>query len=42
VLRAMIFVGNDRGSHNPAEGMALEDFAVGAQTLLELLLDFPL
>jgi N-carbamoyl-L-amino-acid hydrolase len=39
---AMIFVRNDRGSHNPDEGMALEDFAVGAQTLLGLLLDFPL
>jgi N-carbamoyl-L-amino-acid hydrolase len=42
VPSAMIFVRNDRGSHNPDEGMALEDFAVGAQALLELLLDFPL
>jgi beta-ureidopropionase / N-carbamoyl-L-amino-acid hydrolase len=42
VPSAMIFVRNDRGSHNPDEGMALEDFAVGAQALLELLLDFTL
>jgi N-carbamoyl-L-amino-acid hydrolase len=38
---AMIFVRNNRGSHNPDEGMSLEDFAVGARALLELLLDFP-
>jgi hypothetical protein len=37
----MVFVRNDRGSHNPDEGMALEDFAVAAGALLELLLDFP-
>jgi N-carbamoyl-L-amino-acid hydrolase len=42
VPSAMIFVRNDRGSHNPDESMALEDFGVGAQALLELLLDFPL
>jgi len=42
VPSAMVFVRNDRGSHNPDEGMALEDFAVGARVLLELLLDFPL
>ena len=42
VPSAMIFVRNDRGSHNPDEGMALEDFAVGARALLGLLLDFPL
>jgi N-carbamoyl-L-amino-acid hydrolase len=41
VPSAMVFVRNDRGSHNPDEGMALEDFAVGAGALLELLLDFP-
>jgi len=39
---AMIFVRNDKGSHNPDEGMSLEDFAVGARALLELLLEFPL
>jgi N-carbamoyl-L-amino-acid hydrolase len=39
---AMIFVRNDKGSHNPDEGMSLDDFAVGARALLELLLEFPL
>jgi N-carbamoyl-L-amino-acid hydrolase len=39
---AMIFVRNHHGSHNADEAMALEDFAVGAQALLGLLLDFPL
>lgn len=39
---AMIFVRNAKGSHNPDEGMSLDDFAVGARTLLELLLEFPL
>ncbi|HTV95180.1 MAG TPA: hydantoinase/carbamoylase family amidase [Steroidobacteraceae bacterium] len=39
---AMIFVRNEQGSHNPDEAMALEDFAVGARSLLRLLLDFPL
>ena len=38
---AMIFVRNEHGSHNPEEAMALEDFAVGTQALLGLLLDFP-
>lgn len=38
----MIFVRNDHGSHNPDEGMAMEDFAVGARALLGLLLDLPL
>jgi beta-ureidopropionase / N-carbamoyl-L-amino-acid hydrolase len=42
VPSAMIFVRNDRGSHNPDEGMALEDFAVGARALLDLVLEFPL
>jgi len=42
VPSAMIFVRNDRGSHNPDEGMALEDFAVGARALLELVREFPL
>jgi beta-ureidopropionase / N-carbamoyl-L-amino-acid hydrolase len=39
---AMIFVRNDHGSHNADEAMALEDFAVGLQALVQLLLDFPL
>jgi N-carbamoyl-L-amino-acid hydrolase len=37
----MIFVRNDYGSHNPDEAMAMEDFAVAAQALIGLLLDFP-
>ncbi|HEY2808973.1 MAG TPA: Zn-dependent hydrolase [Steroidobacteraceae bacterium] len=39
---AMIFVRNHNGSHNADEAMALEDFAVGTQALLGLLMDFPL
>jgi N-carbamoyl-L-amino-acid hydrolase len=39
---AMIFVRNERGSHNPDETMALDDFEVATQTLLRLLLNFPL
>jgi beta-ureidopropionase / N-carbamoyl-L-amino-acid hydrolase len=39
---AMILVRNDRGSHNPDEAMALEDFAVGTRALIELLRRFPL
>lgn len=39
---AMIFVRNDRGSHNPDESMDLNDFGVATQALLELLVDFPL
>ncbi|HZO20905.1 MAG TPA: Zn-dependent hydrolase [Steroidobacteraceae bacterium] len=39
---AMIFVRNEQGSHNPAEAMTLDDFAVGTRALLGLLLDFPL
>jgi N-carbamoyl-L-amino-acid hydrolase len=39
---AMIFVRNDCGSHNPDEAMAMDDFAVGTDALLRLLLDFPL
>jgi beta-ureidopropionase / N-carbamoyl-L-amino-acid hydrolase len=42
VPSAMIFVRNDKGSHNPDEALSLADFAVGARALLELLLDFPL
>jgi len=38
----MIFVRNDHGSHNPDEAMTLDDFGVGAQALLGLLLNFPL
>jgi N-carbamoyl-L-amino-acid hydrolase len=39
---AMIFVRNQHGSHNPDEAMSLEDFAVGARALLELVRNFPL
>jgi N-carbamoyl-L-amino-acid hydrolase len=39
---AMIFVRNDHGSHNPQESMALEDFGVGTQALIDLLRQFPL
>ncbi len=39
---AMIFVRNERDSHNPDEAMALEDFAVATDALTRLLLDFPL
>ena len=39
---AMIFVRNERGSHNPEETMALEDFEVATRALLGLLLNFPL
>jgi N-carbamoyl-L-amino-acid hydrolase len=42
VPSAMIFVRNENGSHNADEAMALDDFAVGARALLELLLEFPL
>jgi beta-ureidopropionase / N-carbamoyl-L-amino-acid hydrolase len=38
---AMIFVRNENGSHNADEAMTLEDFAVGARALLELLQEFP-
>jgi N-carbamoyl-L-amino-acid hydrolase len=39
---AMIFVRNEHGSHNPAEAMAMDDFATGTDALLRLLVDFPL
>jgi N-carbamoyl-L-amino-acid hydrolase len=39
---AMIFVRNEHGSHNADEAMSLDDFAVGARTLLGLLMEFPL
>jgi N-carbamoyl-L-amino-acid hydrolase len=38
---AMIFVRNEKGSHNPDEGMSLDDFAVGTRALMGLLEDFP-
>ncbi len=38
----MIFVRNEHGSHNPAESMALEDFAEGARVLGALAANFPL
>lgn len=37
VPTAMIFVRNANGSHNPAEAMRMEDFAVGVELLLWLL-----
>jgi len=39
---AMIFVRNDCGSHNPDEAMGIDDFAVGTDALVRLLMDFPL
>jgi beta-ureidopropionase / N-carbamoyl-L-amino-acid hydrolase len=39
---AMILIRNEHGSHNPDEAMSLDDFAVGARALLQLLVDFPL
>jgi N-carbamoyl-L-amino-acid hydrolase len=39
---AMIFVRNENGSHNADEAMSLDDFAIGARALLELLMEFPL
>ena len=38
---AMVFVRNENGSHNPDEAMSPDDFAVGARTLMGLLMDFP-
>jgi N-carbamoyl-L-amino-acid hydrolase len=38
----MIFVRNEHGSHNPAEAMQIDDFAIATQALIGLLLDFPL
>ena len=37
----MIFVRNDKGSHNADESMQIEDFAVGARALANLILSFP-
>jgi beta-ureidopropionase / N-carbamoyl-L-amino-acid hydrolase len=37
----MIFVRNDNGSHNPDEAMDLDDFAVGTEALIGLILDLP-
>lgn len=37
----MVFVRNEHGSHNPDEGMSMEDFAVGTRALMQLLLNFP-
>jgi beta-ureidopropionase / N-carbamoyl-L-amino-acid hydrolase len=36
---AMIFVRNDNGSHNPDEAMDLDDFAVGTNALIGLIMD---
>ncbi len=41
VPTGMIFVRNDKGSHNADEAMTLEDFAVGTQALIALLQQFP-
>lgn len=41
VPTGMIFVRNDHGSHNPDEAMAMQDFAVAAQALSGLLVQFP-
>ena len=37
VPSSMIFVRNDRGSHNPDEAMAIEDFALGTRLLAWML-----
>jgi beta-ureidopropionase / N-carbamoyl-L-amino-acid hydrolase len=37
----MIFVRNDNGSHSPDEAMDLDDFAVGTEALIGLILDLP-
>lgn len=37
VPSAMLFIRNDRGSHNPDEGMALEDFAQACRVLTDFL-----
>ena len=39
---AMIFIRNENGSHNPDEAMTLDDFGVATQTLISLLVDFPI
>jgi beta-ureidopropionase / N-carbamoyl-L-amino-acid hydrolase len=38
---AMVFVRNEHGSHNADEAMSLDDFAVGARTMMGLLMDLP-
>jgi N-carbamoyl-L-amino-acid hydrolase len=38
---AMIFVRNDKGSHNAEESMELEDLAVATRGLMRLLIDIP-
>jgi N-carbamoyl-L-amino-acid hydrolase len=37
---AMIFVRNDKGSHNPEEAMEAEDFALGVRLLAKFVADF--
>ena len=39
---AMIFVANQKGSHNPHEAMELEDFIKGAELLRHAVEDFDL
>jgi N-carbamoyl-L-amino-acid hydrolase len=41
VPTAMIFVRNENGSHNPDEAMDLADFAIAAEALVGLLINFP-
>ena len=42
VPTGMIFVRNQKGSHNPDEAMELEDFETGMRALLGLLMNFPI
>jgi N-carbamoyl-L-amino-acid hydrolase len=39
VPSAMVFVRNQHGSHNPQEGMEMDDFLAGAEVLRRVLLD---
>ncbi len=41
VPTGMLFIRNANGSHNPAEAMALQDFAVAARILMRFCLDLP-
>jgi N-carbamoyl-L-amino-acid hydrolase len=39
VPSAMVFVRNQNGSHNPQEGMEMDDFLAGAEVLRTVLTD---
>jgi N-carbamoyl-L-amino-acid hydrolase len=39
VPSAMVFVRNQNGSHNPREGMEMDDFLAGAEVLRQALVD---